>query len=158
MPVTLPIDIYEVFEASFGKEGAHKVVKSLESTISDVTDYRWKVTKEELLDAIRREFVTREIFEGSMKVMDERFKSLENKMDERFRGVDERFRGVDERFKNLDNKIDERFRGVDERFHTVDERFKSLNFKLNIFLVIVFIALTFANPTFVKLLERLLKF
>ena len=133
MPVTLPIDIYEVFETSFGKEGAHKVVKSLESTISDVTDYRWKVTKEELLDAIRREFVTREIFEGSMKVMDERFKSLENKMDERFRGVD-------------------------ERFHTVDERFKSLNFKLNIFLVIVFIALTFANPTFVKLLERLLKF
>ncbi|MBI4596599.1 MAG: hypothetical protein HY730_09545 [Candidatus Tectomicrobia bacterium] len=112
MPVTLPIDVYEVFEKSFGKENAHMVVKSLEATISDVTDYRWKVTKDELLDSIRKEFVTREIFE--------------------------------ERFKTLDNKM--------------DERFKSLNFKLNIFLAIAFIALTFANPTFVKLLERLLKF
>ncbi|MBI4596453.1 MAG: hypothetical protein HY730_08780 [Candidatus Tectomicrobia bacterium] len=130
MPVTLPIDVYEVFEKSFGKENAHMVVKSLEATISDVTDYRWKVTKDELLESIRKEFVTREIFE-------ERFKNLEIQMDLRF--------------KNLENKMD-------ERFHSVDERFKSLNFKLNIFLAIAFIALTFANPTFVKLLERLLKF
>ncbi len=144
MPVTLPIEVYEVFESSFGKENAHKVVKSLEATISDVTDYRWKVTKDELLDSIRREFVTREIFDERMRVIEERFKSLESKMDERFHVVDERF-------KSLENKMD-------ERFHTVDERFKSLNFKLNIFLAIAFIALTFANPTFVKLLERLLKF
>ncbi len=144
MPVTLPIDVYEVFEASFGKKGAHKVVKSLEATISDVTDYRWKVTKDELLDAIRREFVSREIFEERMKIIDERFKNLENKMDERF--------------KTLETKMDERFHGVNERFHTINERFRSLNFKLNIFLVIFFIALTFANPTFVKLQEKLLKF
>ncbi len=143
MPVTLPIDIYEVFESSFGKEGAHKVVKSLESTISDVTDYRWKVTKDELLDSIRREFVTRDLFEERMKVLDGWFKGLENSINERFHSVDERFKGLENR--------------IDERFHTVDERFKSLNFKLNIFLAIVFIALTFANPTFVKLLERLLK-
>ena len=107
MPVTLPIDVYEVFEGAFGKEGAHKIVKSLESAISDAIDYKWKVTKDELLNAIRKEFVTRELFE--------------------------------------------------EMFNVVDERFKSLNFKLNIFIAIALIALTLANPTFVKLVERLFK-
>jgi hypothetical protein len=33
-----------------------------------------------------------------------------------------------------------------ERFNVVDEKFKSLNFKLNLFLAIALIALTFANP------------
>jgi len=36
-----------------------------------------------------------------------------------------------------------------------DERFKSLNFKLNIFIAIALAALTFANPTFVALIEKL---
>ena len=107
MPVTLPIDVYEVFEGAFGKEGAHKIVKSLESAISDAIDYKWKVTKDELLNAIRKEFVTRELFE--------------------------------------------------ERFNVVDEKFKSLNFKLNIFIAIALIALTLANPTFVKLIEKIFK-
>ena len=107
MPVTLPIDVYEVFEGAFGKEGAHKIVKSLESAISDAIDYKWKVTKDELLNAIRKEFVTRELFE--------------------------------------------------EMFNVVDERFKSLNFKLNIFIAIALIALTLANPTFVKLIEKIFK-
>ncbi|MBI3599120.1 MAG: hypothetical protein HY097_00550 [Nitrospinae bacterium] len=105
MPVTLPIEAYEVFESNFGKESAHKLVKALESTISDSVEYKWKITKDELLDAIRKEFVTRELFE--------------------------------------------------ERFNVIEERFKSLNFKLNIFIAIALIALTFANPTFVKLIERL---
>jgi hypothetical protein len=105
MPVTLPIDVYEVFEEAFGKDGAHKVVKSLESVISDSTDYKWNVTKDELLDAIRKEFVTRELFE--------------------------------------------------EKFNVVDEKLKSLNFKLNVFIAIALLALTLANPTFVKLIEKL---
>lgn len=118
MPVTLPIDVYEVFEGAFGKEGAHKVIKSLESAISDATDYKWKVTKDELLDAIRKEFVTREFFE--------------------------------ERFNNLRTEMN-------ERFNVMDEKLKSLNFKLNIFIAIALIALTLANPTFVKLIEKIFK-
>jgi hypothetical protein len=100
MSVTLPIEIFEVFEKVVGKEDSRKVVKSLESVISDATEYKWKVTKDELLDAIRKEFVTRELFE---------------------------------------------------------ERFKSLNYKLNIFIAIAFLALTFANPSFVSLLEKIFK-
>lgn len=69
MPVTLPIEVYEAFEKGLGKEDAKKVVKSLEATISEATEYKWKTTKDELLDAIRREFVTRELFEERMNTM-----------------------------------------------------------------------------------------
>jgi hypothetical protein len=36
------------------------MVKSLEVAISDITEYKWKTTKDELLDAMRKEFVTKE--------------------------------------------------------------------------------------------------
>ncbi|MFN3480083.1 MAG: hypothetical protein ACK415_06815 [Thermodesulfovibrionales bacterium] len=63
MPVTLPLEVYEALERGLGKEDARTVVKSLETTISEATEYKWATTKEELLNAIRREFVTRELFE-----------------------------------------------------------------------------------------------
>jgi hypothetical protein len=53
--------------------------------------------------------------------------------------------------------MNERFNVVNERFNVVDEKFKGLNFKLNIFIAIALIALTLANPTFVKLIEKFLK-
>jgi len=58
--------------------------------------------------------------------------------------------------------FDERLKSIsiemNERFKVVDERFRSLNFRLNIFIAIALIALTFANPTFIKLLEKVFKF
>lgn len=42
-----------------------------------------------------------------------------------------------------------------ERFNVVDEKFKSLNLRLNIFLAIALIALTFANPAFVAVIQKL---
>jgi hypothetical protein len=59
---------------------------------------------------------------------------------------DERFKGLDERFKSLD-----------ERFKVVDERFKRQAFKLNVLIGLAFVALTFANPTFVELVRHVVK-
>ncbi len=42
-----------------------------------------------------------------------------------------------------------------ERFNVVDKKFKSLNLRLNIFLAIALIALTFASPNFVALIQKL---
>ena len=53
----------------------------------------------------------------------------------------------DERFKSLDNMIAEKFK-------VIDENFASLHFKMNLFIVIALI-LTFANPAFVQLLQKL---
>ncbi len=86
MPVTLPFEVFEVFEKTFGKEEAKVVVKAIESTISQATEYKWKTTKEELLDAMRKEFITRERFEEKINIFDERF----NTFDERFNTFDEK--------------------------------------------------------------------
>jgi hypothetical protein len=95
MSVTLPIEVYEVFEESFGKEDAHKVVKSLERAISDVTDYKWKVTKDELLDAIRKEFVTKDLFEERMKLFEEKLNSLRVELEDIIKLVKSDIKRVD---------------------------------------------------------------
>lgn len=86
--------------------------------------------KVEVREELRKELVTREMFE-----------SLGKEIRERFNVVDEKFKGVDEKFKNLEDRL--------------DEKFKSLNFKLNIFLAIALIALTFANPAFAELIKKM---
>ena len=53
--------------------------------------------------------------------------------------------------------FEERFKTVDERFKNVDEQFKILNFKFNLLITLVIIALTFANPTFVTVIEKIFK-
>jgi len=59
MPVTLPIDVYEVFEKGFGKEDARKVVKSLEAVIGDEVVNKWHQTKEELKTELLKEVATK---------------------------------------------------------------------------------------------------
>jgi len=59
MPVTLPIEIYEVFEKGFGKEDAKKVVKSLEAVIGDEVINKWHQTKEELKNELLKEVATK---------------------------------------------------------------------------------------------------
>jgi len=51
--------------------------------------------------------------------------------------------------------FEERFKVIEERFNSVDEKFKSLHFKMNLFIAIALIALTFANPAFVELLKKI---
>jgi len=59
MPVTLPIEVYEVFEKGFGKEDAKKVVKSLEAVIGDEVVNKWHQTKEELKTELLKEVATK---------------------------------------------------------------------------------------------------
>jgi hypothetical protein len=71
MPVTLPIEIYETLEKTVGKEGAKAVIKSIESTISEYTEYKLRTSKDELLDVMRKEFVTKDFFEERLNSLRE---------------------------------------------------------------------------------------
>lgn len=53
--------------------------------------------------------------------------------------------------------FEERFKSIEERFKGIEERFKMLDFKLNIFIALALIAITFANPTFVELIKQIFK-
>jgi hypothetical protein len=69
MPVTLPIEIYETLERTVGKEGAKAVIKSIENTISEFTEYKLRTSKDELLDVMRKEFVTKDFFEERLNAL-----------------------------------------------------------------------------------------
>jgi len=137
-PYTLPREAFDVLAESLGgKQKAEVVAKAMESAIGSIQQRaneeilkQKQYLKTELKDELKYELVTRELFE------------------ERFKGVEERFKGIDEKFKALENTMLERFK-------VVDEKFSSLHFKMNIFIAIALIALTFANPTFVQLLEKI---
>jgi hypothetical protein len=112
---TLPREAFNLLVEAFGdKKKAEIFAKAMESVIDAIREKateeiveKKEIAKIEVKDELKKELVTREIFEERMKV--------------------------------------------------IDERFKSLNFKLNLFMAIALIALTFANPTFVKLIEGLFK-
>jgi len=166
---TLPRETFNLLlKALGGQEPAEVFARSMESFLVAIDNKatagiveKKEMVKIEVREELRKELVTREMFDGQRKelnekfnVVDEKFKSLETKMIERFIGVNERFNSVNERF----NSVNERFNTVDEKFISLEkvmnERFKSLNFKLNLFLAIALIALTFANPAFVELIKK----
>jgi len=139
---TLPREAFDVLEQSLGgKQKAEILAKTLESAIGGIQQRAKEEISEQkqllkivLKDELKQELVTREIFEERSNVMEERFKGLEIKFNERFNG--------------LENTMTERFK-------VVDEKFASLHFKMNLFIAIALIALTFANPTFVQLLQKI---
>jgi len=135
---TMPREIFDLLVEALGeRKKAEIFARAMESELDFINDKageqiseKKEMIKIEIRDELRRELVTREIFE------------------ERFKAIEEKFKVIDERFIGLGNEINIRFNGVDEKF-------KSLNFKLNIFIAIALIALTFANPAFVQLIGKL---
>jgi len=171
---TLPRETFNLLLEVFGEQQKAEIfARTMESAIVviDTKAREGIVEKKEMIkievkDELRKELVTRDIFEEAQKsagkemaitreLFDAKQKSLEEtikrlsvEMREGFKVVDEKFKVVDERFKG----VDEKFKSLEDR---IDEKFKSLNFKLNLFLAIALIALTFANPTFVALIQKL---
>ncbi|MES0335295.1 MAG: hypothetical protein SFH39_02895 [Candidatus Magnetobacterium sp. LHC-1] len=59
MAVILPLEVYESFEKVFGHDDAKGVVKALETTISELAEYKWKTSKEDLLSEMEKKFATK---------------------------------------------------------------------------------------------------
>jgi hypothetical protein len=163
---TLPREAFNLLlEALGGQQKAEVFAKSMESFLVAIDNKatagiveKKEMVKIEVREELRKELVTREMFDGQRKeinekfnVVDEKLKSLEKEIRERFNVVDERFHVVDEKFISLEKVMN-------ARFNVVDEKLKSLNFKLNLFLAVALIALTFANPAFVELIKKYFKY
>ena len=99
----LPRDAYELLVEALGeKQKADIFARALERSIQAIDKRadeaiieKKEYIKIELKDELRQELVTRELFEERMKVIDERFKSLEKELSARFNVVDERFKRLD---------------------------------------------------------------
>jgi len=128
---TLPREAFDVLvESMGGKQKAEVVAKAMESAIDAIQQKANNVILEQ---------------KQSLK--------LEIKDELKYELVTREL--FEERFKSLENTMLEKFKVVDERFKVVDEKFSSLHFKMNIFIAIALIALTFANPTFVELIKKI---
>lgn len=130
----LPRESYDLLVETFGdKIKAEKMAKAFETAIESIDNKAKELIIEkknsikiELKEELKNELVTRELFEQRCNSIEERF-----------------------------NSVYERFNLIDEKFNLIDEKFKILNFKLNIFIVIALLALTFANPTFTELIKKI---
>ena len=105
------------------------MIKALEATISDAIDYRWATTKEEILNAMRREFVTRDVFE-------ERMNALRSE---------------------LLGKIEALYEKTEKDKAELEGKIAKIDQKLNFMIILMFIALTLMNPVVAEILKRLLK-
>jgi hypothetical protein len=63
---SLPVDAFAALERHLGTEDAMVVARGLEEAVNRATEVSWARTRDELLVAMRREFVTRDLFEERM--------------------------------------------------------------------------------------------
>lgn len=128
---TLSRESYELLAEALGeKQKAETFARAMERLLQDIEERANEAIVEkkgqiklELRDELRGELVTRELFEGRMKVMDERFKSLEMSVNERFNRVDDRFKSLEAEQRDLRREMNERFDRMNERFDHMNERF-----------------------------------
>ena len=144
----LPREAFNAIEAGLGsKERAEVLASAIEMCLNEINQMaresileKKEHVKIEIKEELKNELVTRELFE-------ERFRYLDNKIDERFTYLDNK---IEERFNYLDNKIE-------ERFATLNVKIDALNFKFNILVALMIIVVTFANPNFINLIEKIFK-
>ena len=72
MKVSISMEVLEVLEDKLGKEGAKAFIRSIDEIISEITELKWKTSREELLNAIREEFINKNIFEERTRSIEER--------------------------------------------------------------------------------------
>lgn len=120
MAVTLPIEVYEAFEKGMGKEEAKVVVKSLESTIDDITAHKWDQTKNELLERLASK--------EDLKELKENFKVFSDKTDNRFIQINDQFNGLKDSFNNQLNGLRDSF---DSRLNETNKRIDETNKRID---------------------------
>ncbi len=143
MSVTLPIEVFEIFERGFGREDAKKILKSLEAVIEgNITD-KWHQTKTELKDEILKEVATKADIvrlEGEIQILKTDLEGKIETMRAEMLGIKADLDGKIEKVKaDLEGKIER------------------LNQKFNFMIILLIIALTLMNPLVGEIIKGLLK-
>ncbi len=143
MAVTIPIEIYEVFEEVFGIEKAKRIVKSLEAVIGAEIDNKWYQTKTELKEELLKEVATKkdiEILEAKIERvksdLDAKIESVRGELDAKIERVASTLGAKIERLASeLDAKI-ESIRGeldakIERVASTLDAKIESVRGELD---------------------------
>lgn len=140
MSQTLPRNVFELLIGTFGeKEKAEQFALGVENLVFEQT----KSAKNEIKNELRDELITKELFLVHSQMIEDKFQTMEDKFDERFKMIDYKFQLMKDEF--------------NERFKLMDERFKLADWKTNVLICLVIMFGTFLNPTFLSFLSKLLK-
>ncbi|MBF0539145.1 MAG: hypothetical protein HQL03_12930 [Nitrospirae bacterium] len=167
MPVIMPLEVYEALEKTLGYEDAKDLVKSIETAISDVTEYKWRISKEELLSEIRKEFDKMDAkFERKFSEIRKEFENMDSKFERKLSELDakfeRRFSELDKKFATkadlalMESKMMGEFKRIDGEFKRIDGEFKALRLEMKLlFLIIIFIMLI-TNPRALDMIAKVL--
>ena len=180
MPVTLPIEVYEVFEKGFGKEDAKKVVKSLEAVIGDEVVNKWHQTKEELKTELLKEVATKAELENvRLEILgriDKNKAELLGRIDSLYEKTEkdkaellgimrqnkEELLGIMKQDKaellGIIGQNKEELLGIMKQIKVeLEGKIEKLNQKFNFMIILMIIALTLMNPVVAEIIKGLIK-
>jgi outer membrane murein-binding lipoprotein Lpp len=103
MKKSLSEEATEVLESKLGKAEAKAFVRAVDEVISQITEIKWKTTKDELLSAIREEFINKNVFEERTSAIQQSINSSKLELNARIDGVNAK---VDSIKAELDAKIE----------------------------------------------------
>ncbi|MDT7907120.1 MAG: hypothetical protein RRA63_03615 [Candidatus Calescibacterium sp.] len=94
MRKSLSEEATEVLESKLGKAEAKAFVRAVDEVISQITEIKWKTTKDELLSAIREEFINKNVFEERTLAIQQSINSSKLELNARIDGVNAKVDGV----------------------------------------------------------------
>ncbi|MFZ8804072.1 MAG: hypothetical protein ACO2PO_13965 [Candidatus Calescibacterium sp.] len=159
MKKSLSEEATEVLESKLGKAEAKAFVRAVDEVISQITEIKWKTTKDELLSAIREEFINKNVFEERTSAIQQSINSSKSELITRIDGVNAK---VDSIKAELDAKIEgakaELSVKIDKVKSDIERQIQKTDMKLNFLIVLTIIAITLMNPVVAEIIKSLLKF
>jgi len=151
MPVTLPIEI---------KEEAKVVIKSLEMAISEATEYKWAVTKDEIVTEFRKEMdAMRKEVQGEIENLRKEVRNDIDNLRKEFRGEIDNLR---KEFKTEIDKIRDEFATKElltEKINYLRAEIKSefvkLDRKFTLMFIVILFAIIFLNQQAIEFLAKI---
>jgi ribosome-associated translation inhibitor RaiA len=181
MKKSLSEEATEILESKLGKAEAKAFVRAVDEVISQITEIKWKTTKDELLSAIREEFINKNVFEERTSAIQQSINSSKSELITRIDGVNagltEKIEGVKMELNaridgvraeltekiegakaELSAKIDKVKSDLESQIRKLESQIQKTDMKLNFLIVLTIIAITLMNPVVAEIIKSLLKF
>jgi multidrug resistance efflux pump len=166
MKKSLSEEATEVLESKLGKAEAKAFVRAVDEVISQITEIKWKTTKDELLSAIREEFINKNVFEERTSAIQQSINSSKSELITRIDGVNAKVDSIkaelDAKIEGakaeLSVKIDKVKSDLESQIRKLESQIQKTDMKLNFLIVLTIIAITLMNPVVAEIIKSLLKF
>jgi len=133
------------------------VIKSIESTISENTEYKWKVSKDEILDVMRKEFVTKDFFEERLNTLKA---EISGKIDALYEKTEkdkaELLGKIDALYEKTEKDKTEILGIVDKNRLEIEKEILRIDRKFTVLFVVILFTIIFLNQNALEFIFRII--